>query len=110
MSSHLTQMPVITSCWPLILYPPEDRPEQVVLVCLCVVVYHLLGRIPRAFPRSFTEGELAVCLQIVFIPLYPIVVIACQVSLQWRSYKNEISSYVKFLVIIIIIRNIWCEC
>lgn len=56
----------------------KDRPEQVVLVCLCVVVYHLLGRIPRAFPRSFTEGELAVCLQIVFIPLYPIVVIGCQ--------------------------------
>lgn len=67
--------------------PPEGRPEQVVLVCLCVVVYHLLGRIPRAFPCSFTEGELAVCLQIVFIPLYPIVVISCQVSLQWRCYK-----------------------
>lgn len=77
--SSVTQI----TCAGLLYWFREDfmskgRPEQVVLVCLCVVVYHLLRRIPQAFPCSFTEGELAVCLQIIFIPLYPILVISCQ--------------------------------
>ncbi|XP_056021644.1 dolichol kinase-like isoform X2 [Ostrea edulis] len=54
----------------------KERPEQAVFVGLCVLVYILLGKIPGVFPQSFTDGELAVCLQSVIIPLYPVLVIS----------------------------------
>ncbi|XP_061174183.1 dolichol kinase-like isoform X1 [Saccostrea echinata] len=85
--SSITQL----TCAGLLYWFREDflskgRPEQIVFVLLCVVVYILLGKIPAVFPKSFTEGELAVCLQTLIIPLYPVLVIS------YKALKKGVQS------------------
>ncbi|XP_078313895.1 uncharacterized protein LOC111127757 isoform X2 [Crassostrea virginica] len=85
--SSVTQI----TCAGLLYWFREDfvskgRPEQVVLAGLCVMAYIALGCIPQAFSGSFTEGELAICVQVLFVPLYPILVIS------WKAFQKGVSS------------------